>query len=611
MRKLLMAASCLVLAAPAAPAEDLRDPETYPVASFLDWTGNPQKDVRDQRIGQYNFEEGMVGTARRAAREYPGHYASGSTDPQDVRDEGQVAYDSALHNRPKLPYSHPTDAGHPDYMPDWNRNRIFGEVYGDQRQFSETSDFDADTDGEPHAVVDADAARPFLDTGYFRYPCPQDDGTVWYENGDGVCRPMTSAPTSIRLGVAREVRLVDSRGLVLDGTLWIPGAAFATAPVGACTTAYAACTFNVDPPAELSQATGSFPGVVFANGLSSRQEHYYYLAERLARAGYVVLTYDPAGQGESEGTWADLFGFWDKTRACEQFSGACRDLWDAVRWFAGQAEPDLRTTGLHLDDRQLSRRLAPSPAGSNPARGILDVTRLGIAGNSMGAISTLNYLYHWGDDGKDPDGHELPDVAAAISLSGAQPTRAVVPIQFQTSDYDGSPLLVGPTAFGVNLGQDGDGIGYKLIKQKYDALRAAANPAEPGAMSLIVLEGGVHTDHVAVPFVTRTLWSNHLAGEYAVAWLDMHVGGAGNYWATITSSSGRLEHLSRAFASEEDPDGPAGGSAGQLGALNDPSYCIQVPDRASLNQDPDDFAARYAGHPELDDAVSEAEAACQ
>ncbi|MGH7859218.1 MAG: hypothetical protein ACREQY_17965, partial [Candidatus Binatia bacterium] len=524
---------------------------------------------------------------------YPDHYASASTDPQHFADEAQVAYDALLHNRPKAPYSHPTDAGHPAYMPDWNRNALFGEVYGDERQLTDESDFDRDTDGEPHAVTDADAAEPFLDTAFFRYPCPQDDGTVWYETTDGGCvSPAGSSEKPYRLGVAQEIRIVNSRGLVLDGTLWIPGEAFAGEPVATCTSPAESCTFNLDPPPNVGDPSGydpgaSLPGVLFSNGLSSRQEHYYYLAERLARAGYLVLTYDPAGQGESEGTWEDLFGFADVTRACGQFSGACRDIQDAARWFVGQSIPDLREE-LHYDDR-ISERLMPSAAGSNPVLRILDTERVAIAGNSMGAISTLNYLYYWGDDGKDANGNELPPVVAAISLSGAQPTRAVVPIQFQTSDYDGSPLLVGPTVFGLNLGQDGSGIGYKLTKEQYDELRAAAIPEETGAMSLVVLEGGVHTDHVAVPYVTRSLWANRLAGDYAVAWLDKHVKGEDAEWDALATSP--PPHLSRAFASEQDPDGPAG---------DDKSYCITVPDRASLNQEPDDFVAAYSGTPQYD-----------
>ena len=46
--------------------------------------------------------------------------------------------------------------------------------------------------------------------------------------------------------------------------------------------------------------------------------------------------------------------------------------------------------------------------------------------------------------------------------------------------------------------------------------------------------------------------------------------------------------LSRSFASEQDPDGPAGPS---------PSRCVTVPDQANINQSPPDFAQAETGHP--------------
>jgi hypothetical protein len=172
-----------------------------------------------------------------------------------------------------------------------------------------------------------------------------------------------------------------------------------------------------------------------------------------------------------------------------------------------------------------------------------------------------------------------------------------VPIQFQTSDYDGSPTLVAAGVGGVNLGFDGQGIGYNLIKQRYDCLRGKPllNPQESCTgedsepLSLIVLEGGVHTDHVAVPFVPRTNWSISLASDYAADWLNCHVKrNDGACGAAVASRP----HLSRAFASEQDPDGPAGPSG---------SLCIQVPDRANLNQTPPDFLESWIlGNPVFD-----------
>ena len=549
------------------PAFAQEDPSTYPITSFLDWTQNPAQDLQDPAAGQYNFEAGMLGIVTRAADRYPGIFLA-PQDQDSIQREVQAAYDAVAHNRPTLPYDHAGgDAGNPAYMPDWNHDGTFGDP----------GNFDADTDGDPHG-----GTPEALDTAYFRYPCANQDGSVFYETTTGSCVAAGTPDAAFKLGVTQELKIVDARGLVLDATLWIPGGALNAA---ACKST--SCSATGTPSLADIDSSKRLPGVVFANGLSSRQDHYYWFPMRMAREGFIVLTYDPAGQGQSEGTWTDLFGIFDMHRACAQFSGACRDNMDAVRWFVGQPVPDERGA-LYVDGR-IAPRIDPATNSSNPAAAILDPSRVAIAGNSMGAISTLNYL---NADGKDPEGNDLPPVAAAISLSGATATKAAVPIQFQTSDFDGAPELVGPTVFGLNLGMNGEGIGYNLIKQRYNALRD--DPARTAPMELVVLEGGVHTDHVDELFVPRTMWANSLASDYAASWLRCHAAGDASACAEAIAP---LEHISRAFASEQVPAGTA------------ESQCIRVPDRASLNQPPADFLSAYVdGKPVCDCFVAGAPA---
>ena len=626
------------------------DPATYPVASFLDWTGSPARDAQDpDGVGRYNFEAGIAGAGRRALERYPEHYdpekLAGPDGFQHLADETQVAVDAFGHNRPKLPHDHPTDAGHPAYMPDWNHDGVFGDGGGPDESsgleeavsLGRPGDFDADTDAS-------------LDRAFFRYPCANLDGSVDYETIGGGCRPAGAPGEIFRLGVAEEVKIVNARGLVLDGTVWAPGHAFAPEPVEVCDQA-GVCTLPAEVPASLVRRGGAgepakLPGVVFSNGLSSRQEHYYWFVQRMVREGFLALGYDPAGQGESEGTWMDLFDPIDQDAETAEdapiegcrFGGACRDAQDAVRWFAGEEvvaivddlgeandpldpatyreefeqAPEFRQESNFAEGRYRSpfvSRRDPAANAPNPVLAALDTTRLSLAGNSMGALSTLNYLHYLCGGGTGADGRPLPPVAAAVSLSGGAPTGACAPIQFQTSDYDGSPALVGPTVFGLYLGNpdptatEPEGIGYGPIKATYDVLRD--DPARAGDLSLVVLEGGVHTDHAAVPFVTRTLWSIAVASDYGAAWLRCHVTGdtaacdravsrhdadpafcdsPGYDPATASGTDDPgCDHLSRAFASEE---APAGGTT---------SFCIKAPDRASLNQEPADFVEAYAG----------------
>ena len=550
-----------------AAANNEPPPPTYPVDDVLSGLQNTERSLPDQRVGRYTFESGIYGAARRAYQRYPSHYL---TSGIDVRREAQVAIDSLGHMRPKLPYSHPTDTGNPDLYPDWDHDGAFGDSGG--LDPNGTGDFDADTD-------------EVADSAYFLIPCytAADEWVVHRRYASGACDVEDAAAEPYSIGVAHELKIVNARGLVLDATLWLPVAAFAGSacpvygtPSYADRDTWAGCV----GPANLV-SSGSLPGLVFANGLASRQEHYAWFAMRMVEEGYVVLTYDPAGQGESEGTFADTLGITDANRADEQFAGAVRDVQDAVRWFFGE-----QITRVDDNGPRLVARADPATNIDNPALGAIDLDRVGISGNSMGAISTLAYLdFLGGPGGVGADGRPLPRVAAAVSMSGARPTRAVVPIQFQTSDGDGSPLLVLPKVGGINLGQGQSGIGYELIKGRYDQLRTTSDPAP---LSLIVMEGGTHTDHVNEPVVPRTHWGNALAADYAADWLNCYVLGDA---AACASAVVPRPHLSRIYASEQDPDGPAGVSV---------SRCITVPDAWSFNQGPQDWIAGTRGTPRYD-----------
>ena len=541
-------------------------PPTYPVDDVLSSLQNTQRSIEDPAIGRYNFDAGMYGAARRMMQRYPEHYLTGGIDiPREI----QVAIDALLHMRPTAPYTHWGDAGHPGLMPDWDHDGVFGD--GGGYTPDDRGDFDADTDG-------------VLDTAYYRIPCytPDDEWMIHYFYASGTCDVTDAATQPYAIGVARELRFINARGLVLDATLWLPATAF----TGSACPAYASSAYadaaaweSCVAPANLS-AAGSFPGLVFANGLASRQEHYHWFAMRMVHEGYVVLTYDPAGQGQSEGTFFDTLGLTDDERADPQLAGAVRDIQDAVRWFVGDPIAAVADNGPRLVERA-----DPASNLPNPAEGVLDETRVAIAGNSMGAISTLAYLDLLGSGGLGSDGRPLPTVVAAVSMSGARATHAVVPIQFQTSDGDGSPALIAPKLLGVTLGQDDSGIGYELIKARYDQLRTTQ---EPGPLSFVVFEGGTHTDHVNVPFVTRTFWANALAADYGADHLNCYVRGDAAACAAAVSAR---PHLSRIYASEQDPDGPAGPS---------PSRCITIPDAWSLNQGPADIVAGLQGSPRYD-----------
>src|SRR5207248_1403469 len=191
-----------------------------------------------------------------------------------------------------------------------------------------------------------------------------------------------------------------------------------------------------------------------------------------------------------------------------------------------------------------------------------------------------DYTYALGD-GKGGDGRPVPTVRAAVPMSGTGPMRASVPIQFQTSDYDGQSLA-GPAVGGVpTVDPSLGGVGYPAIKKGYDQLRAAGQGSS--ALALVVLEGGTHLDSVDIPYATKTAWALAVAGGAALDFIDCHARDMADACQRAASPRPRL---SRSFASEQDVDGPAGAA---------PSRCITVPDQANINQSTTDFLQAETG----------------
>ncbi|HEY1651103.1 MAG TPA: hypothetical protein VGG09_04395 [Acidimicrobiales bacterium] len=549
----------------------------YPLTSFLDWAENPLENITDPALGEYAVTQLIDQAASAVGQQFPGEIAAAfSANPGTaaVNLSEQMAAE-LVHLRPVVANDDVTDVANPNYLPDFDHNGVFGDP----------GDFVAMEQGAQGAAgLGSPGAHPV--SGAFLYPCIADSGAVTYETSAGTCAAGGAARTTYKTGLAEQETIIDSRGLALAATLWLPGGA-----VGAGAGAGAAAAHN-------------FPAVVISDGLASDQSDYFWLAMTLAAQGDIVLTYDPAGQGASEGSVANLFS--PSTPDCT-FGGACRDLEDAVRWLLddpitpivdlAHSTPLFPLTSDPTPSSQAATAVAGNPnlhnpdavpAGANlpdPAYGLIDPSKVAVAGHSMGALSLLDYVWFQSKGPNGADGQPLPPLAAAVSLSGAAPTAAIVPIQFQTSDFDGSPTLVGPAVGGIEFGASGNGIGYGQIKPVYDQLRTSG----PGtsALSLVVLEGGVHTDFIDTPFITRTPWSLAVSAHYATAWLGCFLQDDGPDCLTASLPAA---DLSSSFASEITPPG---------GPLPRASHCITVPTTASLGGSPDQIGAALSGHPQF------------
>src|SRR5690242_9532902 len=141
------------------------------------------------------------------------------------------------------------------------------------------------------------------------------------------------------------------------------------------------------------------PGVVITNGsVQADEQMYWYAAQTLAKAGYVVLTFDPQGQGQSDtfGEGADRGeGVPAQSDGRPFFDGTE----DAIDFFSSTpAHPYVPVssceTGTSHAAKQARRVAAGLDAPYNPYWSLFDSQHVGLAGHSYGAAG-VSYVGQW------------------------------------------------------------------------------------------------------------------------------------------------------------------------------------------------------------------------
>ncbi|MEX2196800.1 MAG: alpha/beta hydrolase [Thermoleophilaceae bacterium] len=188
----------------------------------------------------------------------------------------------------------------------------------------------------------------------------------WPWNGDPDREPcgrealVPIAAEGCYAGRTQRVSFDNGAGLTLDGTVFHPDSD------------------------TLRDAEGRVPGVVISDGFQGNQKMYWWAAQGLAEAGYLVMTYDVSGQGHSQGSAT---------------GDAAAELHEAVDYFIG-AERDW------ADELQ---------AGN-----------VGMAGHSMGAGAVQSV-----------GNANRPEINAIVAWSDLGPGyTGDAPIQGQGADYD-------------------------------------------------------------------------------------------------------------------------------------------------------------------------------
>ncbi len=275
------------------------------------------------------------------------------------------------------------------------------------------------------------------------------------------------------------------------------------------------------------------PGVVIVNGsVQAPETLYWWAAQALVRSGYVVMTFDPRGQGRSDNSTPDG----------EQGSNANPDVFvtntvDAIDFF--RSTPAAPYTPNDGDAR--------ATTSFNPLWDRIDPERLGAVGHSLGAtgVSIVQGIEPWpGSHGAGIDGTANPidvivawdNLSGAAALAGFEVTPRV-PAMGQSADYGLAPVpnLSAPDP-DAKLGG-------------FDAWVDAGLPAYQ-----LVIRGGTHYEWSLIPTFPTSAWEaggpggwgRPLAEHWTLAWLDR--------WLAAPGDPGHDDADARLLA--EDESGP-------------------------------------------------------
>lgn len=266
------------------------------------------------------------------------------------------------------------------------------------------------------------------------------------------------------------------------------------------------------------QGEAPFPAVIIENGsVQAPEPLYWWAAQALVRAGYVVMSFDPRGQGRSDqqtpngeqGSNANSTVFWD-------------GLVNAIDFFRS-------TPAQPYPHNQSCAGTYPTVVTEfNPWHAQIDRERLGIAGHSLGGTG-VSVVQSYGAPGAQPWPGQIDSenpVKVAVAWDGiAAP-----------NDGSGSTPAVVPRV--PILGQNSE---YGLVPAPFQAPPDPQGQLTPflawQAAGLPVIEqtvrGSTHYEWSLIPSFPTTSWCPDAASEaceagwgqpfgehYTVAWFD-------------------------------------------------------------------------------------------
>jgi dienelactone hydrolase len=291
----------------------------------------------------------------------------------------------------------------------------------------------------------------------------------------------------------------------------------------------------------------SRPGIVLITGsIVGYEQGYWYLAQALAKSGFVVLTFDVQGEGDSDQFGAppdqleDLIAGTPPIGAGGGFYDGGEDAIDFL--LSTRSHPYVpvpsRSTGTSHAAKQAQRVAQGLDNGYDPLWQMLDPNEIGVAGHSYGA-EAASWI-----------GQQDPRVKAVVALDNLCVPTWPIPTEvdaFVTDFTTYGNLLAAPSIYGLppecfgatagpapamtkpSLGISAD----YLVPTPY---LTAPNPQFKEAASLdfskagadsgeVVIRGGTHLDFadVPVPGLPASLRGADLVAWYTTAWFQKYL----------------------------------------------------------------------------------------
>src|SRR4051794_27744766 len=253
------------------------------------------------------------------------------------------------------------------------------------------------------------------------------------------------------------------------------------------------------PPASVPRPKGGYPGVVITDGSVQAFENlYFWAAEDLAEAGYMVMTYDVQGQGDS-----DLAG--------DDCPGACTGVPYQQNYNFYQGAED--SLGFFL-------------SAANPYSTDLDRSRIALAGHSLGAaaVSVVGQC----------DNRVRTIVAwdNLRAITAADCATVTIPSQFRSGKLVHAPALALTNDYGFNPQPMTSPPNPHAKDAGYKQVAAAGLDSQ-----IVAFRNATHLTYSYIPTVLpANELSERMASYYTLAWLDLQLRGDRPGLARLTAT---------------------------------------------------------------------------